>query len=206
MATVDERDERGHAERKLAEQEQKKEQREERAERAVEDAPASIAVATAQEEDATPSTPQQHRLVSWLEPIFDHVSIGFYTLVAALLLLLTVAALIYAIATIPDNMREGGAKALTSLLSELLLLLILVELIRTIGTLITTRTISIRPFLTIAIISSVRRILSVSAELSLETVSGEEFNHAIIELCVDGGLILIVAIAIYLVSRREGGG
>lgn len=186
-------------------QQQKNEQRERQIERAVEDAPASIAVATAQEEDATPNTPQQRRVVAWLEPLFDNVSIGLYVLVAFLLLLLTIAALLYAVGTIPENLKGGGAKALTALLSELLLLLILVELIRTIGTFITTRVTSVRPFLTIAIISSVRRILSVSAQLSLENLSGEEFNHAVIELGVEGGLILTVALALFLVSRREGG-
>jgi len=186
-------------------QQQKNEQRERQVERAVEDAPASIAVATAQEEDTTPSTPGQRRVVAWLEPLFDNVSIGLYVLVAVLLLLLTLAALVYAISTIPENLKSGGAKALTSLLSELLLLLILVELIRTIGTFITTRVTSVRPFLTIAIISSVRRILSVSAQLSLEDLSGDQFNHAVIELGVEGGLILTVALALFLVSRREGG-
>jgi uncharacterized membrane protein (DUF373 family) len=94
---------------------------------------------------------------------------------------------------------------LTNLLSELLLVLILVEIIRTIMTFITTRTSSVRPFLTVAIISSVRRILSVGAELSLKDLKGDDFNHAIIELVVEGGLILIVALALFLVSRREGG-
>lgn len=186
-------------------QEQKNEQFEERAERAVSEAPASIAVATAQEEDATPSTAQQRRTVAWLEPIFDNVSIGLYVLVAVLLLLLTVAALVYALSTIPENLKGGGAKALTSLLSELLLILILVELIRTIGAFITTRASSVRPFLTIAIISSVRRILPISAEFSLEDLSGDQFNHAITEFGVEGGLILVVAIALFLASRREGG-
>jgi len=156
--------------------ERQDERHEERIQRAVEDAPASIAVATAQEEDATPSTPRQRRVVAWLEPLFDNVSIGLYVLVALLLLLLTIAALLYAVGTIPENLKGGGANALTSLLSELLLLLILVELIRTIGTFITTRVTSVRPFLTIAIISSVRRILSVSAQLSLEDLSGEQIQ------------------------------
>lgn len=187
-------------------QEEKQEQaREERVAQAVEEAPPSVAVATAQEEGNTPSTPQQHRVITFLEPLFDNVSLGLYVVVATLLLLLTLAALVYALLTLPESLRGGVPKALTSLLSELLLVLILVELIRTIGTFITTRASSIRPFLTIAIISSVRRILSVGAELSLEDLSGEAFNHAVIELGVEGGLILIVALSLFLVSRREGG-
>ena len=85
------------------------------------------------------------------------------------------------------------------------MLLILVELIRTIGAFITTRVTSVRPFLTIVMISSVRRILSISAEFSLEDLSGDRFNHAVTELGVEGGLILVVAVALFLVSRREGG-
>jgi len=192
-------------ERENEQREDREQQDEQRVQRAVEDAPASVAVATAREEDATPSTPRQRRIVAWLEPIFDNVSLGLYVLVAILLLLLTIAALIYALSSIPANLQQGGAKALTALLSELLLLLILVELIRTIGSFITTRSTSICPFLTIAIISSVRRILSVSAQFSLEELSNEQFNHAIIELGAEGSLILIVAIALFLVSRREGG-
>ncbi len=72
----------------------REQQDEQRVQRAVEDAPASVAVATAREEDATPSTPRQRRIVAWLEPIFDNVSLGLYVLVAILLLLLTIAALI----------------------------------------------------------------------------------------------------------------
>jgi len=88
--------------------EEKNEQHEERIQRAVEDAPASIAVATAQEEDVAPSTPRQRQLVAWLEPLFDNISIGLYVLVAFLLLLLTIAALIYALGTIPENLKGGG--------------------------------------------------------------------------------------------------
>lgn len=165
----------------------------------------SVADAVAQEE-GTPGTRQQQQLVKRLEPFFDGANLLLYGFVGVMLIGVALAALGYALFTIPKNLSEGGVPTtLTKLLSELLLVLILVEIIRTIMTFITTRTSSIRPFLTVAIISSVRRILSVGAELSLEDLKGEEFNRAIAELGVEGGLILIVALALFLVSRREGG-
>lgn len=167
---------------------------------------ASLSIADAvAEEEGTPGTHQQQYFVGRLEPFFDGATLLLYGIVGILLIVLALAALAYALFSIPKNLAEGIPTTLTKLLSELLLVLILVEIIRTIMTFITTRTSSVRPFLTVAIISSVRRILSVGGELSLTDLRGDEFNHAIIELGVEGGLILIVALALFLVSRREGG-
>lgn len=164
----------------------------------------SVADAVA-EEEGTPGTRQQQHFVSRLEPFFDGATLLLYGGVGILLIVLALASLAYALFSIPKNLADGVPTALTNLLSELLLVLILVEIIRTIMTFITTRTSSVRPFLTVAIISSVRRILSVGADISLKDLKGDDFNHAIIELGVEGGLILIVALALFLVSRREGG-
>ena len=169
-----------------------------------EEAP-SVATAVA-EEEGSPGTREQQRAFGRLEPIFDGLTLTLYTVVAALLAALALLALGYTLYSLPEALGKGVPAAISAILSELLLVLILVEIIRTIVTFITTRTTSIRPFLTVAIISSVRRILSVGAELSLvEELPREEFNRAIIEIGVEGGLILFVAIALYLVSRREGG-
>lgn len=164
----------------------------------------SIADAVAIEE-GVPGSPGEQRLIRKIEPIFDGGNLILYTIVGLLLFGLAIAALGYALFTIPKNLERGVPYTLTSLLSELLLVLILAEIIRTIATFIATKTTSVRPFLTVALISSVRRILSVGAELSLENLEGDAFNRAIIELGVDGGLILIVALSLFLVSRREGG-
>lgn len=165
----------------------------------------SVAEAVA-EEEGTPGTRGQQRIIERLEPLFDGATLLVYTAVGFCLFAVTVAALGYTLYSIPKNLEKGVPQALATLISELLLVLILVEIIRTVIVFITTRTSSIRPFLTVAIISSVRRILSVGAELSLiEDLSREEFNRAMIELGAEGGLILIVALALYLVSRREGG-
>lgn len=165
----------------------------------------SVAEAVA-EEEGTPGTQGQQRIIARLEPLFDGATLTVYTIVGFCLFAVTVAALGYTLFSIPKNLEKGVPQALAILISELLLVLILVEIIRTVIVFITTRTSSIRPFLTVAIISSVRRILSVGAELSLiEDLPREEFNRAMIELGAEGGLILIVSLALYLVSRREGG-
>jgi uncharacterized membrane protein (DUF373 family) len=165
----------------------------------------SVAEAVA-EEEGTPGTREQQRALGRLEPIFEGLTLILYIAVAGLLALLAVLALGYTLYSVPEALGKGVPEAISALLSELLLVLILVEIIRTIVTFITTRTSSIRPFLTVAIISSVRRILSVGAELSLvEDMPDEVFNRAMLELAAEGGLILVVSLALFLVSRREGG-
>ncbi|MFN8536521.1 MAG: phosphate-starvation-inducible PsiE family protein [Thermomicrobiales bacterium] len=164
----------------------------------------SVAEAMA-EEEGTPGTREQQRALGRLEPLFEGTTLFLYIAVGGLLAALA-AALGYTLYSVPEHLGKGVPAAISTLLSELLLVLILVEIIRTILTFITTRTSSVRPFLTVAIISSVRRILSVGAELSLvEDLPREEFNRAIIELAAEGGLILVVSLSLFLVSRREGG-
>lgn len=165
----------------------------------------SVADAIA-EEEGTPGTRAQQRTVGRIEPFFDGAILILYIVVGGLLLALAVVALGYALVTIPKNLHEGVSAAITVLLSELLLVLILAEVLRTIITYVSTRTSSIRPFLTVAVISSVRRILSIGAGLSVgEELSRDAFNRAMIELGAEGAIILVVAIALYLFSRREGG-
>lgn len=127
-----------------------------------------------------------------------------YIVVGTLLLATAIATLVYALVSTPANLREGVPQAISRLLSELLLVLILTELLRTILTYITEHRASIRPFLSVVAISSVRRILSIGADLSLgEHASSEQFNRAMTELVAEGFIILVAAIALYLFSRRE---
>ncbi len=167
--------------------------------------PPSVADAVA-EEEGTPGTEEQQRKVNRIEPFLEGAILLVYIAVGVLLLALAIVALGYALFTIPKNLRDGVPHTISALVSELLLVLILVEVLRTILTYISTRSASIRPFLVVAAISSVRRILSIGAELSLaEDLPREEFNRAMIELGAEGGVILVVAIALFLFSRREGG-
>ena len=167
---------------------------------------ASIAEAVAGEEE-TPGTREQRRAIQRLEPLFDGAMLLIYGVVGLLLLGVAVVALGYALATVPKNLSAGVPSAISALLSELLLVLIVVELLRTILNYIITHTASVRPFLTVAAISSVRRILSIGADLSLnEQKSREDFTRAMVELVAEGFVILVVAVSLYLFSRREGHG
>jgi hypothetical protein len=59
------------------------------------------------------------------------------------------------------------------------------------------------PFLLIGLIASVRRILALTLHLVESHPTMEEFNMAMIETAILGGLVLILVIAIVLLRRYD---
>lgn len=92
------------------------------------------------------------------------------------------------------------------IVDKLLFVLMLVEILHTVRQSITSDQIAIEPFLIVGLIASVRRILIVTVEVANEgkTPNQPEFEHAMIELGVLGGLTLVLILSIYLsrLSRR----
>lgn len=103
---------------------------------------------------------------------------------------------------------EGFAPAqigqdIIQFISDLLLVLIIMEVLGTVTHYLKAHATSLRPFLFIGIISATRGILSIGARLSVEGsgVPFEEFRNSMIELGVNGAVILALGITIKLLSR-----
>lgn len=106
--------------------------------------------------------------------------------------------------TFPMDQQPGrGAQALIEFISGLLLVLIIVEMLGTVIHFLQTRATSLRPFLFIGIVSATRSILSIGARLSVEGLkaSASDFLHAMIELGVNGAVILALGITLKLLGR-----
>jgi uncharacterized membrane protein (DUF373 family) len=95
-------------------------------------------------------------------------------------------------------------QAIIQFISDLLLVLIIMEVLGTVTHYLKARATSLRPFLFIGIISATRGILSIGARLSVEGsgVSVDEFRNAMIELGVNGAVILALGITIKLLGRH----
>jgi hypothetical protein len=76
--------------------------------------------------------------------------------------------------------------------------------LRTVLSYLAERGTSLRPFLFIAAISATRRILAIGAQMSVaaDTLPGERFQQAMIDLAVNAGAILAIALALYLLARH----
>ena len=94
-------------------------------------------------------------------------------------------------------------QAIIQFVSDLLLVLIIMEVLGTVTHYLKERATSLRPFLFIGIISATRGILSIGARLSVEgsSIQTPEFQKAMIELGINGAVILALGITIKLLGN-----
>jgi uncharacterized membrane protein (DUF373 family) len=111
-----------------------------------------------------------------------------------------------------DALRDWSATtAIFAVIDRLLLVFMLIEILHTIRTSIQSRTLNCEPFLIVALIASIRRILVITLQSS-EAMRGVTwtaeheilFRSTMIELVVLGALILIMVASIYLLRRSPG--
>ena len=144
-----------------------------------------------------------------------------YFIVAGLLLIGAAVTCGIAAFSAAQQFRSGNPlEGIFSLVNDLLLVLIIMEVLRTVARFIRKRQLDVDvedvvPFLVIGAISAARRILAIGAKLSLGeaqhseqagttfTASGswDRFNQAMIELGVNAGLMLIIAVAVLIIHR-----
>jgi uncharacterized membrane protein (DUF373 family) len=100
------------------------------------------------------------------------------------------------------------AQAATTAVNGVLFAIIVMEVMRTVMAHFDRGGLQLQPFLVIGIISAVREILSVGAHLSLEGAgqggSVSTVHLALLELAVNGALVLGLAAALVLIRRLAG--
>lgn len=104
--------------------------------------------------------------------------------------------------------REPFAQAATTAVNGVLFAIIIMEVMRTVMAHFDRGGLQLQPFLIIGIISAVREILSVGAHLSLSTSirddSASSTRLSLLELAVNAGVVVGLAIALVLIRRLAG--
>lgn len=100
------------------------------------------------------------------------------------------------------NFADISVVSILHVVNDVLLVLIIAEVLWTIIRYLRREEFSLAPFLFIGIISSLRRILFIDAEMSMGT-SPRTFNENIIELGVHVGIIFILVVAYLLVKKAK---
>jgi uncharacterized membrane protein (DUF373 family) len=103
-----------------------------------------------------------------------------------------------------NDLDDGTQPAVTAALDGLLLVFILLELLAAVRATMTERRLVAEPFLIVGIIASIKEV--VVTALDAKQTRGDEggaFDDAMVEVGVLGGLVLLLAIATYLVRRKE---
>ncbi len=146
-------------------------------------------------------------------PWLDWTDNALYVLVAVLFLLAAIGMGIYAVVNLLGNLNEDIPEQIVHFVNDLLLVLIILEVFSTVRSYLETHTTSLKPFLYIGIISATRRILAIGAEMTLTdrlnqstkpvtpVLSNSEFRNRMIDLGINGAVVLALAVALYLFSR-----
>lgn len=133
----------------------------------------------------------------WMEDLI-------YYIIAAALIVAAVVSLISTGIQFFQNLRYDMFDAVLRLLDALLLVMMLVEVLHTINISLRQHVLTSEPFLIVGLIAAVRRILVITAEQSRLTDYPERFRLMLLELLLLGGIILILALAIYILRRARG--
>ncbi|MDP8936378.1 MAG: phosphate-starvation-inducible PsiE family protein [Actinomycetota bacterium] len=99
------------------------------------------------------------------------------------------------------DIDKGVEKSITTTLDGLLLVFILLELLAAVRATMIERKLVAEPFLVVGIIASIKEIVVVSLEAKDD--NGEAFDNAMTEIGVLAGVVLLLALASYLVRRKE---
>jgi len=151
----------------------------------------------------TEEAPGVARLREQIARVFAYVEDVMYVGLAALLALSALVLLGATALTLGRSVVGGGLPgSIVGLLDQLLLVLLIVELLYTVHVSFREHVLTAPPFLLVALIAAVRRILVLTAEA--KTVGRPEaFRETILELALLTGMALSLVICLYLLHTRD---
>jgi uncharacterized membrane protein (DUF373 family) len=136
------------------------------------------------------------KLVDTIEDVF-HVALTVLLFIVALgAVIFSVVRLVTTSPFYPDGMLQA--------INDILFVVIILEIARTVIARFNSGFYQLSRFLIIGVIASVRHILSVGSSLTLSIgKTPEAFERGIIELLVNGGIVLALVVAIFMTRRAE---
>lgn len=136
--------------------------------------------------------------------VLDMAEDIFHVVLTVLLFVVALGALVFTVvrlvATAPVFFPTGMLQAV----NDILFVVIILEIARTVIARFNNGFYQLSRFLIIGVIASVRHILSVGSSLTLSTgKTAEAFDRGIIELIVNGGIVVALVLAILITRHAE---
>ena len=133
---------------------------------------------------------------------FFELSENIIYVVIALFLLITSLFLIYNIILtfLHFNSTNDFLRWIVEVLDQILLMLMVIEILYTVRVSFTQHSLRTEPFLIVALIAAIRRILVISVEVAHVP---EKFDHFMIEISIIGILVFIFVLSIILLRRQK---
>jgi uncharacterized membrane protein (DUF373 family) len=146
-----------------------------------------------------PSHPVRQAVVQTLSSVEDLVYVGLGLLLTIASLTLLVIALKSVVLAL-WNRALGGQ--IVSFLDQILLILLVIELLYTVQVSFRERGLIAEPFLVVALIAVIRRVLVLTAEVPKLAEAGEAvFRHAMLELGVLTFMVLVLVGSLIMLQR-----
>jgi phosphate starvation-inducible membrane PsiE len=151
------------------------------------------------------STAEETRLRAWVARGFGRVEDVVYVGLGLLLAATAVALLGHAVFELGAALLEGRLPGLAvELLDRILLILLVVEILYTVQVSFREHALVPEPFLLVALIAAVRRMLVITAEFSAqEGIDEKLFRHVMWELALLTVLVIVLVASLVVLRRKR---
>jgi uncharacterized membrane protein (DUF373 family) len=126
-----------------------------------------------------------------------------YWAIAAVLVIGSVALLIAQFNTMLRLRQSAASTVMLEVLDGLLLIFIFVELLYAVRSCLRSHEIVAEPFLIVGILAGIKEIVVLSVEAATLLEKGPAFARAIVEIGVLGGVVLVLALAAFVLRERR---
>jgi uncharacterized membrane protein (DUF373 family) len=140
----------------------------------------------------------------------DRVLSGFedavYWAIAVVLVAGSVALLVSQFNTMLRLRSAPASTVMLEILDGLLLIFIFVELLYAVRVCLRSHEIVAEPFLIVGILAGIKEIVVLSVEAATLLEKGPQFSRAVVEIGVLGAVVLVLAVAAYVLRARRDSG
>jgi uncharacterized membrane protein (DUF373 family) len=126
-----------------------------------------------------------------------------YWAISVLLVVGSAALLVAQVNTFLSLRDTPASKVMLEVLDGLLLIFIFVELLYAVRTCLRSHEIVAEPFLIVGILAGIKEIVVLSVEAATLLSKGPEFSRAVVEIGVLGAMVLVLAIAAFVLRERR---
>ncbi|MDT5127686.1 MAG: hypothetical protein QOH54_3330 [Mycobacterium sp.] len=128
-----------------------------------------------------------------------------YWAIAVVLVIGSVALVVSQFNTMLRLRSAPASTVMLEILDGLLLIFIFVELLYAVRVCLRSHEIVAEPFLIVGILAGIKEIVVLSVEAATLLEKGPEFSRAVVEIGVLGAVVLVLALAAFVLRARRGG-
>ena len=137
--------------------------------------------------------------------VLGGVEDAVYWSIAVVLVIGSVALLVSQFNTMLRLRSTPTSTVMLEVLDGLLLIFIFVELLYAVRACLRSHEIVAEPFLIVGILAGIKEIVVLSVEAATLLEKGPEFSRAVVEIGVLGAVVLVLALAAFVLRARRGG-